>query len=93
MLKEAIISYGKYTDNQIKVLCSLIDHAVDGWIYVPVKKLHEKTGVARPTIYAALNVLQLDGIITKDKDHNGAFIIQQNKIDLIINLYKKSANL
>ena len=93
MLKEAIKSYGKYTDNQCKVLCALIDFAVDGWVYVPVKKLHEKTGVTRPTVYAALNVLQIDGIITKDRDHDGAFRIQQDKIDLIISLYKKSSNL
>ena len=93
MFNEAITSYGKYTDNQRKVLCTLVDMAVDGWVYAPIKKLHEKTGVNRPTIYAVLNVLQIDGIIIKDNDHKGAFKIQQDKIDLIINLYKKSANI
>ena len=93
MLNEAIISYGKYTDNQRKVFCALVDLAVEGFVYVPVKKLHEITGVTRPTIYAVLNVLQIDGIIVKDKDHAGAFRIQQDKIDFIISLYEKSSNL
>jgi hypothetical protein len=92
MLNEAIISYGKYTDNQRKVLCALVDLSVEGFVFVPVKKLNEITGVTRPTIYAALNVLQIDGIIIKDKDHAGGFRIQQNKIDLIISLYKKAYN-
>ena len=93
MLNEAVINYGKYTDNQRKVLCALVDLAVDGWVYVPVKKLHEITGVTRPTIYASLNVLQIDGIIIQDKNHKGAFYIQEDKINLIISLYKKANNL
>ena len=92
MLNEAIISYGKYTDNQRKVFCALVDLAVDGIVYAPVKKLNEITGVARPTIYAVLNVLQIDKIIVKDEDHAGAFRIQQDKIDFIMNLYKKTSN-
>lgn len=93
MLNEAIIFYGKYTRNQRKVLCALVDIAVEGFVYIPVKKIHEITGVTRPTVYTVLNVLQIDGIIVKDKDQKGAFRIQQDKIDRIISLYKKSSNL
>lgn len=90
MLKEAITSYGKYTDNQSRILCALIEFAVDNLVYVTVTKLHQKTSVTRPTIYFTLNKLQIDGIIIKDKDQKGAFRIQQDKIDFIINSYKKT---
>ena len=92
MLKEAIMSYGKYSDNQCKVICALVDLSVDGSVYTTVIKLHDKTGVARPTIYSILNVLQMDKIIVKDPEQNGVFIIQQDKIDFIINSYKKEIN-
>ena len=89
MLNEAIISYGKYTDNQRKVFCALVDLAVAGFVYAPVKKLHEITGVTKATIYAVLKVLQIDGFIVKDKKHEGGFRVQQAKIDFIMNQYKK----
>jgi CTP-dependent riboflavin kinase len=92
MLKEAIMSYGKYSDNQCKVICALVDLAVDGAVYTTVIKLHDKTGVARPTIYSILNVLLMDKIIAKDPEQKGVFIIQQKKIDFIVNLYKKATN-
>jgi sugar-specific transcriptional regulator TrmB len=89
MLNEAIISYGKYTDNQRKVFCALVDLAVGGVVYASVKKLHEVSGVASPTVYAILKVLQIDGIIVKDMKQKGIFRIQQDKIDFLINAYKK----
>ena len=92
MLKEAILSYGKYTDNQCKVLCALVDLAVDGLVYATVTKLYQKTGVARPTIYAILNVLQIDKVIIKDTEQKGAFRIQQEQIDFIVNSYKKETH-
>jgi Fe2+ or Zn2+ uptake regulation protein len=89
MLYKAIADYGKYTDNQSKVLCALVDNAVDGMVYASVSKIHKQTQVTRPTIYAALNVLQIDGIITKDINTKGLFKISQDKIDFFIKSYKK----
>ena len=90
MFRQAVQEFGKYTDNQSKVLCFLVENAVDNLVYTPVTKLSKKTGVTRPSIYSALNVLQIDGIIHKDQDTKGAFNIQQEKIDFILNSYKKS---
>lgn len=88
-LYQAISSYGKYTDNQNKVLCALIDNAVDNMVYAPVTKLNKQTGVTRPTIYTTLRVLQIDGIIHQDPSSKGLFKISQDKIDFILNSYKK----
>ena len=90
MFRQAVEEYGKYTDNQSKVLCALVENAVDNLVYTPVAKLNKQTGVTRPTIYAALNVLQIDGIISKDINIKGAFKIQQEKINFILNSYKKT---
>ena len=87
--KQAIEAYGKYTDNQSKILCALIENSVNNLVYTPVTKLNKQTGVTRPTIYATLNVLQIDGLIVKDSNTRGAFKIQQEKIDFILNSYKK----
>jgi len=90
ILYQAIADYGKYTDNQNKVLCALIDNAVDNLVYVSVAKLHKQTGVIRSTIYATLNVLQIDGIIEKDQNNKGLFKIAQEKIDFIVKSYQKT---
>jgi Fe2+ or Zn2+ uptake regulation protein len=89
MLYQAITEYGKYTDNQNKVLCALVDNAVDNLVYVSVTKFHKQTKVLKPTIYAALNVLQIDGIIEKDQNNKGLFKISQDKINFIIKSYLK----
>jgi len=93
MLYQAVTDYGKYTDNQNKVLCALVDNAIDDIVYVSVSKLHKQTGVLKPTIYAALNVLQIDGIIEKDQCSKGLFKIIQEKINFIIKSYLKKHNL
>ena len=90
MFKQAVEEYGKYTDNQSKILCALVENAVDNLVYIPVAKLNKQTGVNRPTIYAALNVLQIDGIISKDINTKGAFSIQPEKINFILNSYKRT---
>lgn len=90
MFKQAVEEYGKYTDNQSKVLCALVENAVDNLVYTPVVKLNKQTGVLRPSIYAALKALQLDGVISKDITIKGAFQIQQEKINFILNSYKKT---
>ncbi len=89
MLYQAIESYGKYTDNQNKVLCALINNAVDDMVFAPVTKLNKQTGVTRPTIYATLKVLQIDDLIKKEPDSKGLFKLNQNKISFILNTYKK----
>lgn len=90
MLYQAIESYGKYTENQNKVLCALVNNAVDDMVFAPVTKLNKQTGVTRPTIYASLKVLQIDGIVTKEPDSKGLFKLNKDKISFIINTYKKN---
>jgi len=88
-LSKAISVIGMYTDNQSKVLCELVDSAVDNVVYTPVVKINQKTGVARPSIYTALNKFMIDGVIQQDVKQKGSFIINQDKIDFIIKSYKK----
>lgn len=38
LLYRAISYYGKYTNNQAKVLCFLVENAVDNRIYPSIKK-------------------------------------------------------
>lgn len=90
ILYQAINSYGKYTDNQNKVLCALVDNAVNDMVFAPVTKLNKQTGVTRPTIYSTLKVLQIDGIIQKESDSKGLFKLNQDKISFIIDTYKKT---
>jgi Fe2+ or Zn2+ uptake regulation protein len=89
MLNKAIDSLGMYTENQSKVLCELVNSAVDNTVYIPVAKINQKTGVTRPTVYAALNKLMIDGVIQQDRQKKGVFTINQDKIDFIIKSYKK----
>ena len=88
-LSKAIAAIGMYTDNQSKVLCELVDSAVGNVVYTPVVKINQKTGVARPSIYTALNKFMIDGVIQQDRQQKGSFIINQEKIDFIIKSYKK----
>ena len=90
MLYQAISDYGKYTDNQNKVLCFLVEHAVDNLIYPAVKKISEQTGVVKSTVYAAINALQLDGIVEQTVNQKGILKINENKIDFIIRSYKQN---
>jgi len=90
MLYQAVADYGKYTDNQNKVLCALVENSLDNLVYVSVTKINKQTEVTRPTIYATLNVLQIDGIITKDVNNKGLFKISQDKIDFFVRSYKKN---
>jgi CTP-dependent riboflavin kinase len=78
-----------YTENQSKVLCELVNSAVDNMVYIPVAKINQRTGVARPTIYAALNKLMIDGVIEQDRQNKGVFEINQKKLNFIISSYKK----
>lgn len=89
ILFKAVSSYGKYTDNQTKVLCYLVNRSVDNMIYPAVKKVSEETGVIRPTVYAALNSLLIDGVIEKHSNNDGVYKINEEKINFIINQYKK----
>lgn len=88
-LFKAVSSYGKYTDNQSKVLCYLVNRSVDNMIYPAVKKVSEETGVTRPTVYASLKSLLIDGVIEKCTNSNGVYKINKEKINFIINQYKK----
>lgn len=92
MLNQAITSVGIYTENQSKVLCELVNSAVENKVYIPVTKINERTGVARPTIYAALNKLMIDGVIEQDRQNKGVFEINQKKLDFIISSYKKQSS-
>ena len=87
-LFKAISNYGKYTKNQAKVLCFLVDNAVDNLIFPAPKKISEETGVVKSTVYAALNVLQLDEIIKKDSNNKGLLKINRDKINFILKAYK-----
>lgn len=87
-LFRAVSNYGKYTKNQAKVLCFLVENAVDNLIYPAPKKISEATGVVKSTVYAALNVLQLDEIVTKDVKNKGLLRINQDKIDFILKTSK-----
>lgn len=89
MLQDALSSYGKYTDKQIKVICFLIEHAVDDKIYPAVKKISEKTGVVTPTVYASLRALKIDGIVTECQTQRDMLIINQEKIKFIEKFYEQ----
>lgn len=92
LLYRAISYYGKYTNNQAKVLCFLVENAVDNRIYPSIKKISEATGVIKSTVYAALNALQLDGVIEKSANQKGILEIKQDRIDFIVKFYSKNIN-
>ena len=89
LLYRAVSYYGKYTDNQTKVLCFLVVNAIDNLVYPSVKKISEKTGVIKSTVYAALNALQLDGIIERSTNQKGLLKIKQDRIDFILKFHSK----
>ena len=88
MFYQAVECYGKYTENQTKVLCALVDNSVENQVFVHVTKLYKQIGVTRSTIYATLNVLQIDGVLIKKDNSKNLFNINQEKIDFIIKSYK-----
>ena len=90
MLHQAVEYYGKYTENQAKVLCALVDNSVDDQVFIHVTKLYKQIGVTRSPIYATLNVLQIDGILIKKDNSKNLFNINQEKIDFIIKSYKSN---
>ena len=44
------------------------------------------------TVYAALNALQLDGVIEKSVNQKGILEIKQDRIDFIVKFYSKNTN-
>ena len=90
MLYKAISDYGKYTNNQIKVLCFLVEHSVDNLIFPAVKKISNQTGVVKSTVYASINALLIDGIIEKYTNEKGMLKIDESKIDFIKRSYQKN---
>lgn len=92
LLKEAIGSSGKYSNNQCKVIYALLDISVNNIALANVKFLEEKTGVKASTIYFALKVFQKDGILRKD-EQQGGFEFQEDKINFLLESYNKKSSL
>jgi predicted transcriptional regulator len=93
ILKDAVAKLGKYSPNHIKVFNVLVDHSVEGKVFLPVKEIQEISNMKRSSIYFALNSLQNDGIIAKDKTQMGAFVFQEDKIGFLIASYKTKQKL
>lgn len=88
LLKEAVLTLGKYSPNHIKVFNVLVDHSVDDKVFLPVKDIQNISNMKRSSVYFALNSFQKDGILIKDKTQMGAFVFQKEKVDFLIATYK-----
>ena len=90
LLTKSIDFYGKYTQNQSKVLCLLVENSIDDLVYMSVVNISKKTGVTRATVYSTLNVLQIDGMIKKAGNCKGMFKIVREKINFMIKHYNQN---
>ena len=91
-LKDSVAASGRYSPNHIKVFNVLVDHAVDGKVFISVKDIQELSNMKRSSVYFALNSFQKDGLLIKDKTQMGAFVFQSEKINLFIASYIKRKN-
>jgi Fe2+ or Zn2+ uptake regulation protein len=92
MLKDAINTSGIYSNNQCKVINTLIDISVNNVAQTSVKFLVEKTGVKSPTVYFALKMFQKDGLIIKNQELGG-FEFQQPKLDFLLESHNKKQSI
>jgi len=92
MLKDAIYTSGLYSNNQCKVINTLIDISINNVAQASVKFLVEKTGVKSPTIYFALKMFQKDGLIIKNQQLGG-FEFQQPKLDFLLESHSKKKSM
>ncbi len=93
LLKKAVNSFEEYTPSQSEVLNLLIDVAVGNIANVKVPFIANKTGVKAPTIYFALKTFLKDGILTKDANRMNAFVLNEEKLDYIVQLYQNKQNI
>ena len=65
-VKEAMVSFEKFSNAQLKILSILIDLSMENEVSISAKTLISLTKFGVPTVYNALKVLQQNEIISKD---------------------------
>ena len=92
MIIKAIDDYDMYSNNQKKVLKTLVAVSLDNLACVSVSSISEATKIAANSIYVTLRKLENNKCITRERpsgQKTNAYRINMDKINEILNIYKK----
>ena len=88
-VKEAMVSFEKFSNAQLKILGILIDLSMDNEVTISAKTLISLTNFGVPTVYNALKVLLQNEIIFKDYNATNTYQFNIKKINQILELYEQ----
>jgi Fe2+ or Zn2+ uptake regulation protein len=88
-VKEAMVSFEKFSNAQLKILSILIDLSMENEVSISAKTLISLTKFGVPTVYNALKVLQQNEIISKDFNAANTYQFNIKKINQILELYEQ----
>lgn len=89
LIKKAIDKYDAYSPSQREILKLFIDISINNFIEASVKYISEKTQLKKSTVYFAINLFLKDGFIQRDIGASKALVLSENKINYIVEIYKK----
>jgi Fe2+ or Zn2+ uptake regulation protein len=92
-LKKAIQDMEKYSHGHRAVANILIELEDDYQTTASVPYLMDKTGLTKPTIYAALKVLQKDNVVSKNHDFINTYLFNKERVDQIIDQCQRRMNI
>lgn len=93
---EAIDNYAGYSSGCRKVLMLLVELSINDIAYVSAMQLSEISSLSREKVYQALDLLQKDGFIEKNRGRINAtkgISINSNKLDQLVQFHKKKIEL
>jgi|Laugresbdmm110sn_2_1035109.scaffolds.fasta_scaffold243233_1 predicted transcriptional regulator len=92
IILEAIDNYDMYSNNQKKVLKTLVAVSVDSIAYISVNAIAESIKLAPNSTYVVLRCLENDGCITRDRKQGqktNAYKISTDKVDHFVRIYQQ----
>ena len=89
LIKKAIDKYDVYSPSQREILKLFIDISINNLIEASVKYISERTQLKKSTVYFAINLFLKDGFIQRDIGASKALVLSENKINYIVEIYKK----